>query len=261
MYQVWYFLLIWNTVSLYYWFITLNLWHFIGRNLKTLNKCVKIFYCSYIQTRMMCKRMNYMTCMPFWLIFKYDLHVCMAHVCHHDLHVTVTYMSLWPICLCDLYVIMSYISVWPICHYDLYVCVTYMSLWPTYRCDLYVIMTYMSLWATFLCDLYVFMTYMSLWPTCLSMLGLYVGCDHSSSLCCSSILQIPGESTLKRNFQLIQQREGHPQNSRPVPVQQQGRQGQRSAGSKQGWPGPYQPPHPGPSRQQISRPPQPIIGQ
>nr|XP_022336332.1 serine/threonine-protein kinase mig-15-like isoform X5 [Crassostrea virginica] len=76
-----------------------------------------------------------------------------------------------------------------------------------------------------------------------------------------SILQIPGESTLKRNFQLIQQREGHPQNSRPVPVQQQGRQGQRSAGSKQGWPGPYQPPHPGPSRQQISRPPQPIIDQ
>nr|XP_022336330.1 serine/threonine-protein kinase mig-15-like isoform X3 [Crassostrea virginica] len=77
----------------------------------------------------------------------------------------------------------------------------------------------------------------------------------------SSILQIPGESTLKRNFQLIQQREGHPQNSRPVPVQQQGRQGQRSAGSKQGWPGPYQPPHPGPSRQQISRPPQPIIAE
>ncbi|XP_022336329.2 serine/threonine-protein kinase mig-15-like isoform X2 [Crassostrea virginica] len=76
-----------------------------------------------------------------------------------------------------------------------------------------------------------------------------------------SILQIPGESTLKRNFQLIQQREGHPQNSRPVPVQQQGRQGQRSAGSKQGWPGPYQPPHPGPSRQQISRPPQPIIAE
>uniref|UniRef100_K1PNJ0 Uncharacterized protein n=1 Tax=Magallana gigas TaxID=29159 RepID=K1PNJ0_MAGGI len=76
----------------------------------------------------------------------------------------------------------------------------------------------------------------------------------------SSILQIPGESTLKRNFQLIQQREGHPQNSRPVPIQQQGRQGQRQASSKQGWPGPYQPPHPGPSRQQqqISRPPQPI---
>ncbi|XP_052705945.1 serine/threonine-protein kinase mig-15-like isoform X3 [Crassostrea angulata] len=75
-----------------------------------------------------------------------------------------------------------------------------------------------------------------------------------------SILQIPGESTLKRNFQLIQQREGHPQNSRPVPIQQQGRQGQRQASSKQGWPGPYQPPHPGPSRQQqqISRPPQAI---
>ncbi|XP_056006298.1 serine/threonine-protein kinase mig-15-like isoform X5 [Ostrea edulis] len=75
----------------------------------------------------------------------------------------------------------------------------------------------------------------------------------------SSILQIPGESTLKRNFQLIQQREGHPQNSRPVPVQQQGRQGQRPSSSKQGWPGPYQPPHHGPPRQQqISRPPQPI---
>ncbi|XP_056006301.1 mitogen-activated protein kinase kinase kinase kinase 4-like isoform X8 [Ostrea edulis] len=74
-----------------------------------------------------------------------------------------------------------------------------------------------------------------------------------------SILQIPGESTLKRNFQLIQQREGHPQNSRPVPVQQQGRQGQRPSSSKQGWPGPYQPPHHGPPRQQqISRPPQPI---
>ena len=134
----------WNTVSLYYWFITLNLWHFIGRNLKTLNKCVKIFYCSYIQARIMCKRMNCMTCMPFWLVFKYDLHVCMSHLCNYDLHVTVTYMSLWPTCLCDLYVIMSYISVWPISHYGLHVC------------DLYVIMTYMSLWATFLCDLYVF---------------------------------------------------------------------------------------------------------
>ncbi|XP_061165834.1 serine/threonine-protein kinase mig-15-like isoform X3 [Saccostrea echinata] len=75
----------------------------------------------------------------------------------------------------------------------------------------------------------------------------------------SSILQIPGESTLKRNFQLIQQREGHPQNSRPVPVQQQGRQGQRPSSSKQGWPGPYQPPQ-GPGRQQqISRPPQSIV--
>ncbi|XP_062574089.1 serine/threonine-protein kinase mig-15-like isoform X2 [Saccostrea cucullata] len=74
-----------------------------------------------------------------------------------------------------------------------------------------------------------------------------------------SILQIPGESTLKRNFQLIQQREGHPQNSRPVPVQQQGRQGQRPSSSKQGWPGPYQPPQ-GPGRQQqIARPPQPIV--
>ncbi|XP_061165833.1 serine/threonine-protein kinase mig-15-like isoform X2 [Saccostrea echinata] len=74
-----------------------------------------------------------------------------------------------------------------------------------------------------------------------------------------SILQIPGESTLKRNFQLIQQREGHPQNSRPVPVQQQGRQGQRPSSSKQGWPGPYQPPQ-GPGRQQqISRPPQSIV--
>ena len=189
-----------------------------------------------------------------WPVCPFDLYlnmtymfVCLMYVIMT--YMSLTYMSLIPTCLCDPYVIMSYISVWPICHYGLNVC------------NLYVIMTYMSLWATFLCDLYVFMTYMSLWPTCLSMLGLYVGCDHSSSLCCSSILQIPGESTLKRNFQLIQQREGHPQNSRPVPVQQQGRQGQRSAGSKQGWPGPYQPPHPGPSRQQISRPPQPIIGQ
>ncbi|XP_033760078.1 misshapen-like kinase 1 isoform X4 [Pecten maximus] len=36
----------------------------------------------------------------------------------------------------------------------------------------------------------------------------------------SSILQIPGESTLKRNFQLIQQREGRQPNARPPPQQQ-----------------------------------------
>ena len=37
----------------------------------------------------------------------------------------------------------------------------------------------------------------------------------------SSILQIPGESTLKRNFQLIQQREGRPQaNVQPHPQNQ-----------------------------------------
>ena len=54
-------------------------------------------------------------------------------LCHCDMCVNVTGISMWRMCYCDVYVIMTYIT----CHRDIYVTVTYLSPW---RITIYILL-------------------------------------------------------------------------------------------------------------------------